>query len=163
MSRPEPAIGPLGVPSAVAAPALAALHALAFPPGQAWGADAIALMLDMPGVFGLWRPAEGFVLARVAADEAEILTLGVVPAARRRGLGAALLRGAMAEARARGAGALYLEVAAGNLAALALYAGLGCVEAGRRPRYYEDGQDALVLRCALAKGEAGAGGARDPG
>ncbi len=150
MSGAAPAVAPLGAPPDLAAPALAALHALAFPPAQAWGADAIALMLGMPGAFGLWRPAEGFVLARVAADEAEILTLAVVPAARRRGLGAALMRGAMAEARARGAACLHLEVAAGNQAALALYRALGCAEAGRRPRYYEDGQDALVLRCALA-------------
>ncbi len=135
--------------AAFGAPALAALHALAFPPGQAWGAEAIALMLEMPGTIGLWQPAEGFVLVRVAADEAEILTLAVIPAARRRGLGAALMRAAMADARAAGAAAMFLEVAESNAAARALYGGLGFAPVGRRPRYYENGEDALVLRRAL--------------
>lgn len=136
---PHPAV-------AADAPALAVLHAGAFPPAEAWGADAIALMLGMPGAFGLWVPREGFVLARAAAGEAEILTLAVVPAARRRGLGGALLAGALAGAAARGAEAMFLEVAAGNAAALALYRGLDFTEVGRRRRYYPDGADALVLR-----------------
>ncbi len=128
------------------AAALAALHALAFPPAEAWGADAMLLMLEMPGAFGLWQPGEGLVLARVALDEAEILTIGVVPAARRRGVGAALLVAALAEAGARGAGAMFLEVAADNAAALALYAALGFSPVGRRRHYYGPGRDARVLR-----------------
>jgi ribosomal-protein-alanine N-acetyltransferase len=136
------------------APALAALHAAAFPPAQAWGRDTFALLLAMPGAFGLWREGAGLVLARMAADEAEILTVAVAPDARRRGHGAALLRGAMAVARARGAGAMFLEAAAGNAPALALYAREGFVEAGRRRRYYSDGADALVLRRDLAGGPA---------
>lgn len=130
-------------------PALAALHAAAFPPGEAWGPDAIHLMLAMPGAFGLWREAEGFVLARAAAGEAEILTLAVAPVARRRGLGAALLAAAMAAARARGAEAMFLEVSEGNAPARALYRSFGFAEVGRRRRYYPDGSDALVLRRGL--------------
>jgi ribosomal-protein-alanine N-acetyltransferase len=128
------------------APALAALHAAAFPPADAWGPDAIRLMLDMPGAFGLHRPGQGFVLARVAADEAEILTLAVVPAVRRQGQGGALLAAAMAGAAARGATAMFLEVSERNAAARALYAAAGFAEAGRRRRYYADGSDALVMR-----------------
>jgi len=132
------------------APALAALHAAAFPPAEAWGAEAIGLMLAMPGAFGLWREGQGFVLARAAAGEAEILTLAVRPEARRQGLGAALMAGAMAAARARGAAAMFLEVAASNPAALALYRALGFDRVGQRRRYYPDGSDALVLRRDLA-------------
>lgn len=128
------------------AAALAALHAAAFPPEEAWGPDAIALMLGMPGAFGLCCPGQGFVLARAAGGEAEILTLAVIPAARRRGVGAALLAAALAGAAARGAAAMFLEVAAGNDAARGLYAGLGFAEVGRRRGYYTDGADALVLR-----------------
>ena len=128
------------------APALAALHAAAFPPAEAWSADTIGMLLALPGAFGLWRNGAGLVLARMAADEAEILTFGVVPGARRRGHGAALLRGALAAARARGAGAMFLEAAAGNAPALALYAREGFAEVGRRRRYYSNGADALVLR-----------------
>lgn len=127
----------------------ARLHALAFGEGEAWGADAISLMLGMPGTFGVLRSAQGFILARVAADEAEILTLAVVPEARRQGVGGALLAEAMAGAVARGAGAMFLEVSDRNAAARALYAGAGFEEVGRRKRYYGDGADALVLsRCA---------------
>ena len=130
--------------------ALAALHALAFPLTEAWSADAMALMLEMPGSFGLWRPEGGLVLARVAAEEAEILTIGVAPAARRQGLGAALLLGALAQAAGRGATELFLEVAAENLPALALYAAVGFSPVGRRRHYYGTGRDAQVLRRSIA-------------
>ncbi|WP_291830228.1 GNAT family N-acetyltransferase [Bosea sp. (in: a-proteobacteria)] len=128
------------------AAALAALHAAAFPPADRWGADAIGLMLEMPGAFVVHRPGEGFALARVAAEEAEILTLAVHPGARRQGHGAVLLAGAMAGALARGARAMFLEVAEANQAARGLYGAAGFAEIGRRRRYYPDGGDALVLR-----------------
>jgi [ribosomal protein S18]-alanine N-acetyltransferase len=127
---------------------LAAVHAAAFPPAEAWSAEAIAALLATPGCFAL-GDAEAFVLARVAADEAEILTLAVRPAARRRGLAAGLMARAAATAAAHGARVLWLEVSAQNDAALGLYRALGFVEAGRRPRYYADGADALVLRLSL--------------
>nr|WP_306302917.1 ribosomal protein S18-alanine N-acetyltransferase [Pseudoroseomonas cervicalis] len=136
-------------------PAMAALHAAAFPPGDRWGEDALRLMLEMPGAFGLLVAAEedappaGFILLRVAADESEILTLAVHPAARRQGLGLALLETAMAAALARGAARLFLEVSVANDGARALYAAAGFAEAGRRRRYYPDGSDALVLSRGL--------------
>lgn len=136
------------------APALGALHAAAFPAGERWGADALRLMLEMPGAFGLLLPEQGFVLARVAADEAEILTLAVVPGARRRGQGGGLLAAAMAQAAARGAATMFLEVSERNAAARALYAAAGFGEAGRRRRYYADGSDALVLRRGLGANSA---------
>jgi ribosomal-protein-alanine N-acetyltransferase len=132
--------------TAAEAAALAALHAEAFPVAERWGAEAIRLMLEMPGAFGLHLPGIGFILARVAADEAEVLTLAVRPAARRQGHGAALLAGAMAGAALRGAGAMFLEVSDRNPAARALYAAAGFEEAGRRRRYYADGSDALVMK-----------------
>jgi ribosomal-protein-alanine N-acetyltransferase len=91
----------------------------------------------------------GFAMGRVAAGEAEVLTLAVRPAARRTGAGRALMGALAAEAAGRGAAALVLEVAEGNQAARGLYAGLGAVEVGRRRRYYPDGSDALVLRAEL--------------
>ena len=133
------------------AAALAAIHAAAFPPADRWGVDAIRLLLEMPGVFGLALP-RGFVLARVAADEAEILTLAVEPEARRQGIGGTLLVHAMATAAARGAAAMFLEVSEANGAARALYAAAGFAAAGQRRRYYPDGSDALVLRRELAPG-----------
>ena len=91
------------------------------------------------------------ILARVAADEAEILTLAVDPGQRRRGLGSALLRAAMDRAAGLGAMSMFLEVAVTNHAARALYAAHGFIEAGLRRRYYSDGTDALVLRSTLSR------------
>lgn len=129
--------------------ALAAIHASAFPPTEAWGADAIDLQLALAGSFGLIDLRGAMLLGRVIADEAEVLTLAVAPAVRRLGIATALLRGAQAEIAARGGKAVFLEVSVGNLAAQALYRGFGFVEVGRRQRYYADSSDALVLSVTI--------------
>jgi ribosomal-protein-alanine N-acetyltransferase len=129
---------------------LAAIHAQAFPRREAWSEDAFALQLAMPGVFGLLDPRGGMILTRVSADEAEVLTLAVAPEVRRQGVAGALLAGAMAAAREQAAMTMVLEVAVGNAAARALYERAGFVEAGRRPRYYANGGDALIMRVSLA-------------
>jgi [ribosomal protein S18]-alanine N-acetyltransferase len=138
------------------AEALAAIHRAAFPPPQAWGLEAIGLSIGLPGVFGLIDEREGMILARSAGDEAEILTLAVVPASRRRGLGGALLAAALREARRRGAGTVFLEVSEANETARTLYTTAGFVEVGRRRRYYADGTDALILRASLSLSSAAA-------
>ncbi len=128
---------------------MAAVHAASFSPAEAWDADAFRAQLDLPGVIGLVHQAGGLILIRIAADEAEVLTLAVAPDARRNGCGSALLREAMGILAARGANALFLEVSVRNRAALALYRKAGFVEAGSRRRYYADGSDASVMRCSL--------------
>ena len=130
---------------------LAALHGRCFP--QGWPREAFAKLLATPGAFALLAIDDdgeptGLALGRAAAGEAEILTLGVLPDARRRGAGRALVEALAAEARARGAGELFLEVADDNLAARALYLALGFAQVGRRPGYYGP-RDALVLRRAI--------------
>jgi ribosomal-protein-alanine N-acetyltransferase len=117
----------------------------------------MALQVAQPGVFGLIDPAGAMLLARVAADEAEILTLAVAPALRRQGRGRALLTAAVLRAASE-ATAMFLEVSAGNLAAQNLYFGAGFREVGRRRRYYADGADALVLRRELTDLGAAANG-----
>jgi [ribosomal protein S18]-alanine N-acetyltransferase len=129
--------------------ALAAVHASAFPPREAWGEDAIGLQLALPGSFGLIDNRGGMLLGRVAADEAEVLTLAVAPSMRRQGIATALLREAKAQAGTCGCSAMFLEVATGNAGALALYLREGFVEVGRRRRYYAESSDALVLRMNL--------------
>jgi ribosomal-protein-alanine N-acetyltransferase len=128
---------------------LAVLHAACFP--DAWDAAAITALLVTPGTF-VFRSDDGFVMARAVAGEAEILTLAVVPQARGRGLGRALLQAAIVKAKALGAQAMFLEVGTDNPAALALYAGLGFTKVGDRKAYYASGsggRDALVLRLPL--------------
>ncbi len=139
---------------------LAALHAESFPDAP-WSARAFGELLALPGTAGLLAaqaPADagtplGFLLWRVAADEAEVLTLCVRPTARRRGVARHLLRTAREPMRAAGARRLFLEVAEDNAPARALYRAMGFREIGRRPAYYQRWKaariDALLLVAGL--------------
>ncbi|HET6876527.1 MAG TPA: ribosomal protein S18-alanine N-acetyltransferase [Jatrophihabitans sp.] len=92
----------------------------------------------------------GWAGVRVVADEAEILTVGVIPAARRRGVARRLLAELLAAARQRGAADAYLEVRVDNVAARALYADEGFAEIGVRRGYYDRGRvDAVVMHREL--------------
>lgn len=92
--------------------------------------------------------AEGLLVLQFAADEAEIINLGVVPEARRKGLGQELLDAGEALAIVLGIRRIFLEVAADNDAARALYVRSGYAEVGQRKNYYArpDGtrMDAIV-------------------
>lgn len=119
---------------------------------QAWDAAALsALVRD--GAVLLLAP-EGCALIRVAADEAELISIAVRPCGRGHGLGARLLAAAEDAARIAGAARMILEVAEGNTPARALYARAGFAERARRRRYYRhpDGhrEDALVMARDLA-------------
>ena len=126
--------------------ALAGLHAEAF--DSPWSETAFADLLGQTGV-ALQGENDGFILVRTVVDEAEILTLAVRPSARRRGLGARLVRAAAARVAASGAKRMFLEVAEDNAPARALYDAQGFEAAGRRRGYYPrpDGPaaDALLL------------------
>ena len=127
--------------------ALAALHARAFTMPPPWSAAAFRGLLESEGVF-LCTAASGFALGRAVAGEAELLTIAVEPAARGQGTGRALLDAFEAEAAARGAATAFLEVAADNGAALALYDRAGYRETARRRGYYrglEGPVDAAIL------------------
>ncbi len=92
----------------------------------------------------------GYVVAQSAADEGEILNLGVAAAHRRHGIGRELVERALAELTARGVRTVYLEVRASNAAARRLYEALGFAEVGRRSRYYRRPvEDAVVLSAKL--------------
>jgi [ribosomal protein S18]-alanine N-acetyltransferase len=130
---------------------LAAIHAVCF--AESWSSESIASLLATPGTFALLS-LDGFILARVAGDEAEILSLGVRPDARRNGQARALV--VDAASRAAGAAVMFLEVGADNEAARRLYTGLGFREAGVRKGYYREPgkppQDALTLKAELPLG-----------
>ena len=113
---------------------MAALYARAFPDGRAWSVDEIVGLCQAPGFAA--TADTGFALGRVVADEAELVTIAVDPGARRQGTGRALLAAFEADAKARGAARAFLEVAADNTAALALYRDAGWIETGRRKAYY---------------------------
>ena len=133
--------------------AMAALHARCFTTPRPWTAAEFAALLAEPLVFATLAET-GFALGRVVADETELLTIAVAPEARRNGEGRVLLDRFLRAARARGAGTAFLEVAADNAAALALYQRSGFAEAGRRRGYYHSPGnppvDALVMVKSLA-------------
>ncbi len=149
--------------SALHVAVLAAIHAEAFPPEARWNVDAMAQQISLPGSFGIFArpdpdaPPGGCLLARVAADEAEILTLAVLPALRRQGLASVLLHAAENRAEIAGARSMFLEVAADNAAARALYGGRDYRPVGLRRGYYGPGKDALVLRRQLGPPRSGVG------
>lgn len=136
---------------------LAALHATCFTSPRPWSEAEFAGFLSNRLCFLLTEPG-GFLLGRVIADEAEVLTIAVAPAHRRAGIGARLMDRFLTESARRGATSAFLEVASLNEAARALYQSAGFSESGRRRGYYDrpDGpaDDAILMTCGLAAREA---------
>lgn len=136
---------------------LSRLHAACFTTPRPWTEAEFAGFLSNRLVFLLTEPG-GFLLGRVIADEAEVLTIAVDPARRREGIGARLMEAFLTESARRGATSAFLEVAEGNIPARALYTLSGFTESGRRRGYYTtpDGRpdDAILMTCGLAVREA---------
>jgi len=142
-------------------PVLAALHEACFtaPWDQHWSQRSFSEVLAMPGagarIAAVGAEPVGFALARVAADEAELLLLGVHPEYRRAGHAGALLAHLIAELTAAGASRVFLEVAEANAPAIAFYRAAGFRPVGRRPGYYDGrdrggrASDAIILARAL--------------
>ena len=139
------------------APAMASAHAQAF--DSPWDEMDFEDLLDGPGIFGFVVKGDdpaGVLICRTVAGEAEILTVGVAPWARGRGVGKALMTAAIGVARQMGAGEMFLEVDVANVAAVGLYERLGFAREGLLKAYYDSGSngraDALVMRLDLTAG-----------
>ncbi|GLS87546.1 alanine acetyltransferase [Cypionkella aquatica] len=128
--------------------AMAALHAACFTTPRPWSAAEISSTLDNGFTF-LLTEADGFLIGRVVAGEAELITLAVDPKARMQGIGGRLVDGFLAEARLRAADSVFLEVLDSNLSAQRLYARKGFEVKGKRRGYYQTPEglrmDALIL------------------
>lgn len=139
---------------------VAALHLLLFNPP--WSEDSIRTSLDHPASTafiafdGRSRTAVGFVMGQLAADEAEILSIGVAPEWQRHGLGRRMVEGLSRAIERAEAKRLYLEVAADNDAAMGLYLGMGFMATGLRRGYYQrdSGPPVDALTLALTLGPA---------
>lgn len=114
---------------------------------DAWSEGALADELPGAVVAEIDGDVVGYATSRVAGDVAELTRVGVMPDHRRTGIGHILVQTMMEQANE--ANRMLLEVSAANEAALKFYASEGFVEIDRRPRYYRDGSDALVLRLPL--------------
>ena len=128
-------------------PAIASLAATSLP--QPWPARFFEKELRLAEA-RLWVAKDrarsvGFLAARRVVDEVHVLSVAVDPAQRRRGVARALLDAVLCDETASGARSALLEVRASNLAACAFYARTGFVAVGRRPRYYANGEDALLM------------------
>lgn len=142
---------------------IASMHKMLFDP--AWDEDELRKMLVDPCASALIAKVRlrhigpptpaGFVMARIVADEAEILSIGVIPPFQRRGIGELLIDGLQRAAKSAGARSLFLEVADDNTAARRLYDSAGFKQVGCRKGYYKrrDGTsaDALTLSADLTK------------
>lgn len=136
---------------------IAALHARLFDP--AWNAASITSSIEHPASASFIAQVReppvlaGFVIGRIAGDEAEILSIGVAPEWQKRGVGRRMVEGLVRAARRAEVKRVFLEVATDNLAAGALYTSLGFVPAGGRKDYYRrpDGTtaDAIILSLDL--------------
>jgi ribosomal-protein-alanine N-acetyltransferase len=124
------------------AAAIAALHAASFRRG--WAEDEVHALLADKAVVGhqarIRRAMVGFVMARVAADEAEILSLAIAPAWRGRGLSRPLLDFHLRALAGLAVRAVFLEVDE------RLYGGAGFRQVGQRRGYYAGSASALILR-----------------
>jgi ribosomal-protein-alanine N-acetyltransferase len=134
------------------AAAIARLHAASFRHGWSDG-EFERLLLERSTLAHramIGRALHGFILSRLAAGEAEILSVAVAKARQGRGLARALLNLHLRRLAGLGARAVFLEVDEDNAPARRLYARAGFREVGRRAGYYQQGRDhpatALVLR-----------------
>lgn len=121
---------------------LANLHAQCFP-NKPWTADDFA-DLKKSGCEVI-ASQNGFIVYRQTCDEAEIITIGVAPNARRTGIAAAMLGIAEGELKKSGTKTVFLEVAENNHPARKLYEANGYHKIGTRPKYY-DGIDAIMMK-----------------
>jgi len=146
------------------AEALSALHRRAFDEsegrwGRGWSAMELAVLAEAPGaillVVGEADAPLGFALFRIAADEAELLTIATLPEARRRGVAAALLTHALPALGEAGANSIFLEVGATNAAAISLYEKAGFRQIATRRNYYAVSgggrEDALIYKMEISR------------
>jgi ribosomal-protein-alanine N-acetyltransferase len=129
--------------------ALAAMHRICF--REPWSAQAFQSSLSLPTTKGLIAQSPqvgpgGMVLWSVVAEQAEILTIAVLPPYRHHGLGRRLLAAAWDDAVVGGCLEMFLDVAEDNVAAQRLYAAFGFRECARRKGYYQPDVDGIMMR-----------------
>ncbi len=133
---------------------MSTIHQAAFTHERGWGADEFTALLAQPYTTA-FATLGGFALTRTVAGESELLTLAVSPAYQRHGIASRLLLEWTDTARTQ-ADTAFLEVAADNHGALALYTKHGFTQVGLRKAYYTRvdaiAVDAVLMKASLTQG-----------
>jgi ribosomal-protein-alanine N-acetyltransferase len=149
-ARSEPALSEAGPRDAAA---IAALHAASFQRG--WSEHEIERMLSERNVVAhratSGRTLAGFIFSRLAAGEAEILSVAVSKSQRGRGLARSLLNLHLRRLAGLGTRAVFLEVGKDNAPAVSLYRRAGFREVGQRPNYYQQGRDSAMTAVVMRR------------
>ena len=93
----------------------------------------------------------GYICPMLLLDEGHIMNVAVEPDLRGSGVGRMLVQKVLDDCRQAGASFVSLEVRKSNLSAISLYRKMGFVEVGKRKRYYENGEDALMMEHVFSK------------
>lgn len=116
-----------------------------------WSEEHILNEIHSPHSFPLLARLEngicaGYICPMLVLDEGQILNVAVQPSYQGQGIGRMLLQAALTEFRERGATVVYLEVRPANTTAISLYNRCGFIAIGRRKAYYENGEDAILMK-----------------
>jgi ribosomal-protein-alanine N-acetyltransferase len=133
-------------------PAVLAIEQASFP--QPWTSTAFRNEFKNP-YSRLWVLEEstlviGYICTWFIDDEGQIVNVAVLPAYRRQGIGRSLVQYALQEAKKQGVLSLSLEVRSSNFSAVNLYRSFGFEGVAVRKRYYENGEDALLMVCEIS-------------
>ena len=102
-----------------------------------------ALSVEIDGMYA------GYMTCRVILDEAHLMNVAIHPDFRRRGYGRRLVQQFLDDCRERGVIVVYLEVRPSNASARKLYRRFGFRTTGVRNKYYENGEDALLMELTV--------------
>jgi len=119
----------------------------------AWSSGSLGRELERTDGVCFWLEDEGRAVAvglgRIVLDELHVLEVGTAPERRRQGAGRMVVDALLDSARGHGCAVALLELRESNAAAEALYRASGFMVVGRRPRYYPDGEGAILMTCPL--------------
>ena len=126
---------------------LSAIHQACF--AQGWNQQAFSDLFNITGTLAFTADIAGFGILRLLVDEAEILTIAVLPEARRQGIGKTIFSSMLQWAKEKNVKSVFLEVAESNITAQELYKSAGFAIVSRRKNYYNHNEDAIVMQKSL--------------
>ncbi|MCR4780115.1 MAG: GNAT family N-acetyltransferase [Ruminiclostridium sp.] len=115
---------------------------------EPWDAQTVRTVADDPDGICVYMQGTGYALGKLAADEAELYRIAVVPGRRGRGFGGLIIDRFISECAGRGASRVFLEVRSKNVRAISLYERKSFIRIGVRKGYYPD-DDAVLYELEI--------------